>query len=99
MRVTVVLPVLAPKGVSNTAPSAGKVSMVILAGSPPIFSLNARSLKYGPAAFSLVVVNFREADEVCLSRGWDGRPGGNAFGELGAQRDQLLVVLSNFGSK
>src|SRR5262249_48834457 len=51
-------------------------------------------------SFLVVVIGgqFRGADEVCLSRGWDGWLGANAFGELVAQRDQLLVVISNFFS-
>jgi hypothetical protein len=68
--------------------------MLILAGSPPTFSLKAGLSKYGPFACSLV--ECRVADEECLNRGWDV-VGGNAFGELLLQRGQLLVELSNFG--
>src|SRR6516162_2177033 len=58
MRVTVVVP--GPRGVSNAAPSAGKVSMLILAGPPPTSSLNARLSKNGPGASALVVCNSEE---------------------------------------
>src|SRR5262245_33232552 len=95
MRVTVVLPVLAPKGVSNTAPSAGKVSMVICAGSPPIFSLNARLSKNGPRAFSLssLVVNFEEQMQYASVGG--GTVGGEPMHSASWLRSVTSCLLSS----